>query len=104
MAALENWCSQITAFQFLQLKWELKSTSFTELLGLHEIIHVKSLALWLVCGTYRIMHAVRRYIDITGNGSLKDGVNSILLYVYIIIHLPSALLMNFYVVSSFLLR
>ena len=82
-----NYCSQITAFPFLQLKWGLKSTYFTELLGLLEIIHIKGLALCLACGTYRIMLAIRRYLDIIGNGSLKDGVSSILLYICIIIHL-----------------
>ena len=88
MAAPGNCCSQITAFPFLQLKWELKSTYFTDVLGLHEIIHVKGLALCQACGTYKIMLVIRRYVGITGNGSLKDGVSSILLYICTIIHLP----------------
>ena len=87
-AAPGNCCGQITAFLFLQIKWELKSIYFTDVLGLHEIIHIKGLALCQACGTYRIMLVIRRYIGITGNGSLKDDVSSILLYICTIIHLP----------------
>lgn len=78
MVALGNWFSQITAFQFLQLKWELKNTYFTELRGLHEIVHVEHLALCLVCGLCRLVLAVWRYRDIMGNSSLKDGVRGVL--------------------------
>lgn len=48
----------------------------------------------------RIMLAFVGYSVLVGNNSLKDGIISILLYVYTGIYLPNALLMNFYVISS----
>ena len=74
-------------FSISSAKMGVKKYLLHRVLGLLEIIHIKGLTLCLACGTYRIMLAIRRYLDIIGNGSLKDGVSSILLYICIIIHL-----------------
>lgn len=51
-----------------------------------------------------ILAAVRyRYGGAVGNTGRRDGITSILLYVYTMIYLPTLLLRNFYVVFNFLL-